>query len=116
MGLKSAWKFPGGCSEGLGKGEAMALLKGKCLLHMNIPVGRLYKLRHLNPTGAHLSINRLIPECSFNSTGGKRTNTNDFLSALSCSWLTEITKEEKRKEATSPGLIIFPPKSLKYSE
>ena len=68
MGLKSAWKFPGGGSEGLGKGEAMALLKGKCPLHVNLPAGRLDKLRHLNPAGTHLSTSRLIPECSFSST------------------------------------------------
>lgn len=119
--LKSAWKFPGECSEGLGKGEAMALLKGKCLLHVNLPAGRLYKLRHLNPAGAHLNTSRLIPEYSFSSTRGKRINTNDFLAvrlcvSLSCSWLTEITKGEKRKEETSPGSIFFSPKSLKYSE
>lgn len=52
MGLKSTWKFPGGGSEGLGKGEAMAVKKGKCPLHVNLPAGRLYKLRHLNPAGA----------------------------------------------------------------
>lgn len=104
----------------MGKGEAMALLKGKCPLHVNLPAGRLDKLRHLNPAGTHLSTSRLIPECSFSSTRGKRTNTNDFLAVRLCAslsyfWLTEITKGGKRKEETSPGSVFFSPKSLKYS-
>lgn len=85
----------------------MALLKGKCPLHVNLPAGRLYKPRHLNPAGAHLNC-RLIPECSFSSTPEAREQTQmtSLLSGcvpLSYFQLTEITKEEKEGR-NKPGL------------
>lgn len=65
MGFQIAWKFPGGCSQGLGKEEAGGLLKGKPLLHVSFTAGSLYDLRHPNLAGDHLGRSGLVSKCSF---------------------------------------------------